>query len=210
MTDRHAGVRGALLAPLCCGLLALGCGGVASIPLPQVSPTKAAAAAIEQYDEDGDGALSAAEIESCPGLQAAAALYDQDSDERVTSEEIESRIRGWMEAKIAIVSLTCKLTLNGRPLAGAEVKLVPEDYLGGGVTPAIGKTSRRGTAVVSIPESVLPASAKSFRGVNYGTYRVEVTHPDAEIPEAYQGQSILGIEVAPDCGAPYATFDLKS
>ena len=42
------------------------------------------------------------------------------------------------------------------------------------------------------------------------TYRVAVEHPSVAIPARYQQPSVLGIEVAPDCGAPYASFELRS
>ncbi|WP_146588556.1 hypothetical protein [Posidoniimonas polymericola] len=192
----------------CCSL---GCGsGSPAIPIPKVNPGGAAAAAMEMYDADADGALSTEEIAACPGLEAAAALYDSDGDGVITAAEIKTRLGKWRDAKIAIVSLSCKVTLDGRPLSDATVTLTPEGYLGDQINTASGVTGRRGSAVVSIPAEVMPAGSEGFRGVNYGTYRVAIEHPSVSIPERYQRTSVLGLEVAPDCGAPYASFELRS
>lgn len=197
-----------LAVAACCPL---GCSsGSPAIPIPKVDPSGAASAALETYDADGDGRLSTQEIAACPGLEVAAPLYDADGDGALSAAEIEARLNKWRDAKIAIVSLSCKVTLDGRPLPNATVTLTPEGYLGEQINTATGVTGGRGTAVVSIPAEVMPAGSEGFRGVNYGTYRVAIEHPSVAIPARYQQPSVLGIEVAPDCGAPYASFELRS
>lgn len=196
---------------VCLLLLAIaGCSSNKAVPVPKLLPAEAARKAIEAYDSDADGMLSKAELSACPGILVAMALYDQDEDGKVSQGEIESRLQSMSDAQVALATLTCKVSINGKPARGVRVKLVPEAYLGEQVSPALGTTSQRGSTNLSVPKDSLPEHAQRFRGVNYGTYKVEITDPAGKIPAKYNTATILGHEVAPDFGSPYATFELKS
>jgi hypothetical protein len=92
------------------------------------------------------------------------------------------------------------------PVVDAVVKLVPEAFLGPGLTPATGTTDRAGLAVVSQAKT-----AGDAPGVSPGFYRVEITK-ESEIPAKYNADTTLGIEVAADSPQVLAgniTFELE-
>ena len=172
--------------------------GVRRADVPDVSPSAAAAAAVEQYDADGNGELSHDELAACPGILSVVAKYDKDNDGQVTADEIAARIQYWRDAKVAILSLPCIVTLDGAPLAGAEMKFVPERYLGESVLPASGTTDERGYAEVAIAADALPADMKGIHGVHCGTYKIQITHPTQQIPAKYNTATVLGHETSLD------------
>lgn len=183
-------------------------GGPTPVELPDVSPGAAADRALQQYDADGDGVLSRAELAACPAMLAAMDHYDRDRSGTVSKEEIADRISSWQRGGIAIVQLICKVTRDGRPVEGATVRLNPEPFLGGEIKPAVGTTRKGGMAVMEIPAEELPSDMKDVRGVHCGVYKVEITHPQQSIPARYNSETQLGHEVARDFGTPYATFDI--
>ena len=136
------------------------------------------------------------------------AIYDVDNNKKVSLQEFEDRLRNSAVAGVGLTKLTIQVRLNGRPLRGAEVKLVPEAYLGPNVKTAWGKTNGRGSAIMDIRDEDLPASEKGLIGVHYGTYKVEITHPTVQIPAKYNSQTTLGYET--QRGNPDYRFELKS
>ena len=101
----------------------------------------------------------------------------------------------------------CKVTHNGKALAGATVTFVPEPFLGGGMQKGTGTTSSAAVANIVSPYAADPA----IRGMSPGFYRVEITKSGEKIPAKYNTQTTLGAEVASDSpgregGYP---FDLK-
>jgi hypothetical protein len=190
-------------------LFIVGCSrGPASVHRPDFDPQEASEQAVQQYDANGDGELSEQELAACPGILYNLTLYDIDGNKKVSIKELEQRLRDLRTANIGLTKLTVEVRQNGRPLQGAEVKLVPEAYLGTEVKPARGKTSARGSAIMDIPDSELPASDKGLIGVHYGTYKVEITHPTISIPAKYNSQTTLGYET--QRGNPQAKYELSS
>ncbi len=100
------------------------------------------------------------------------------------------------------------MRLNGRPLAEAEVKLVPEKYLGDEITTAWGKTTPSGIASMDIRDEDSPATEQGLRGVHCGTYKIEINHPTLKIPAKYNTETTLGYET--EMGNPSFTVELKS
>src|SRR5438552_2794572 len=119
-------------------LLASSCGrlGQSSVKPPSVNPNKAADKAIELCDKDGNGLLSASELAACPGLLAALANYDTSGDKQLSREEIAARLTDMYAHATGLTSFNCRVTLDGRPLRGAHVRLSPEPFLGGDVKSA--------------------------------------------------------------------------
>ena len=189
-------------------ILAVGCTGQRRIKPPSVDPTAAAQRAIEMLDTDQDGSISFSETDSSPGLASAKALYDADGNEKLSAQEIADRIRSWRSNSVAMAQLSCKVTRRGKPLSGADVRLIPAKYLGDEIKPAVGTTDNEGNAIVTIDENDLPPRLRGIPAVHYGTYRVEITHSDVELPAKYNSATTLGHEIAHDCGKPYASFDL--
>ncbi|NLF09718.1 MAG: hypothetical protein GX594_17315 [Pirellulaceae bacterium] len=160
--------------------------------------------AIEEFDLDGDKCISGDELLKCPGLKAAMGKIDANGDGKITAEEITNRIHAWQKSRLGRMSFACQVTLNGQPLADAEVKFVPEKFLGEAVPVATGKTDDNGMAMIKIPDKLPP-------GVAPGLYRVEITKDGEKIPAKYNTETIFGQEIAIDALGIQegVTFDLE-
>jgi hypothetical protein len=195
-----------------CLLGIAGCSrGPARVALPKISASAAASAAMAKYDTDKDGFLNAKELEQCPALQSALKQIDTNNDGRVSADEIAARIAHWQESKQGLTSLAVKVSLDGQPLEGATVTLVPEEFLGSDVQKAVGVTDKGGVAGTTIEQPQTPGQ----RGVQPGFYRVEISKTAGgkeTLPAKYNTKTTLGVEVAPDSPVVLsgAVFDLKS
>jgi hypothetical protein len=192
-----------------CLLAVVGCSrGPAAVNVPDVDPGQAAILAIELYDKDHDGELTQSELTDCPGILGHLLVYDLDKNGSVSQDEIEKQITELRSSRVGLTMLNLRLLLDGRPLKGAKVKLVPEAYLGDEVKEAWGTSNARGIATMDIKDSDLPESDHGLLGVHYGTYKIEVTHPDKPIPAKYNTQTTLGYET--EKGNPDFNVDMKS
>ncbi len=176
--------------------------------LPRVYPDKpdsrAGNRAIELYDADKDGFLDAKELEKVPGLKAAMQQVDRNKDGKISADEISARIQAWSDSKLGRMGVSCVVNHNGRPLAGATVKLIPEKFLGGGLQAAEGTTDDQGMARMSVAGS-------AQRGMSPGFYRIEITKAGEAIPSKFNTDTRLGQEVAEDAAGlshGIATVDL--
>jgi hypothetical protein len=188
-----------LAAPMI--LAMVGCGNhPAAIPVVEVDSTLASRRAIELYDRNADGMLSPTELEAVPGILKHVDLYDGNNDGQISASEIEDRIRVWEEQRMGMRGLAIRVALDRKPLAGARIDLIPEEYLGPNCKPATGVTNERGVARVSIaPEDLPPLFVeRKIRGVQGGVYRIKVTHAQRKIPARYNSDSTLGEEIATD------------
>jgi hypothetical protein len=171
--------------------------GPSRIYPPSIDASAAGVKAMEMYDTNKDGKLSGAELDKCPALKAAMAQIDTDGDGTITAAKITARIRAWQESKVGRTQLTCTVLRNGRPLAGADVKFVPEKFLGDSIKPAEGKTDQNGIATISIPTT----DRSDPPGVALGFYRVEITKAGENVPAQYNTNTTLGHEVSHDARA---------
>jgi hypothetical protein len=175
-----------------------------------LSPSAHASAAVQQYDQDGDGALSTVELAKCPGILKAMALYDKNSDGKVTADEIADRFNLWLEHKTAYMTVSCNVLLDGKRLDGGTVEFVPEEFFGDALHPASGEI-QDGHAIVFVDASLLPPDLADVQGVHPGIYKVKITHPTIQVPAKYNTETTLGQEVAldnPDIQA--MRFDLST
>jgi hypothetical protein len=167
------------------------------LELPQINPLQAAQRAVTEFDKDGDGAIAGPEFASAPGLKAALAMADKDSDGRLTNAEIEARLARYLADEVALTNLSCQVTLDGQPLRGAKVQLVPESFLAPAVKTAEGTTDQSGACTFGIPGEALP-------GTNCGLFRVEVSKKSPSgvetIPAKYNTQTVFGADIG--IGAP--------
>jgi hypothetical protein len=185
---------------------------------PEIDPVAAGYAALEQYDANDDGKISGPELDKAASLKSNLANIDLDNDRAVTADEIADRIRQWQKTKIlqTRTPIHCTVYHNKQFLADAEVKLVPEKFLGDKLKIAKGKTNANGMAVLVMED----AKPDDPPGIGPGFYRVEITkkadeatakrnrqaatrkhqdtNPDEEIPAKYNTNTILGIDTTMD------------
>lgn len=186
-----------MLALATCGLLPLcGCTGAPSPLYAPAIPDDAGQAALAKYDANSDGVIGDGELDKSPALKSALRRIDQNNDGKISAEEINQRIAAWRRTEVAMFPVVVTVTMGGRPLSGAEVRIVPEAFLGEELKAASGTTGDRGTTVLRISDD------PDERGCHLGLYRVEVSKKGADgretVPDRYNAQSELGIEVAPD------------
>jgi hypothetical protein len=173
---------------------------------PKVDADAAATKAIEQLDKDANGQLSEAELQAAPGLLSAKERYDADHSGALSQEEIAAGIRRWSEGKFGAAAVAYTVQLDGRPLPGAQVKAIPEAFLGDAIKPATGVEGYLAVA----PED-RPPNAPKLPLILPGLYRIEITHPTAKIPAKYNSQTTLGLEVSADLSFDQAIlWQLKS
>src|SRR4051812_13082526 len=184
-------------------VLLVGCSGkLGRVVPPKIDASAAAAKAMEQFDRNGDGSLSAEELTACPALAYALPRYDTDHSHTLSKNEVEAGILRWAQAKVGARSLPFRVQFDGRALEGAQVKLTPESFLNGAIAPATGEAKRGGNGFLSVARQDLPHNAPNLPLVQPGLYRVEITHPSQKIPAKYNSASTLGLGVAVDSIAP--------
>ncbi len=205
----HVGVLLAVSA------VVMGCsGGPSRVGAVDVDPSSAAAEAMSMYDKNGDNTLDDGELLAVPGILMAKKHYDKDGNGQVSAEEIEARLEQWGEQGLGFRPLTIMIAIDGKPLGDTEVKLIPEPYLGDAVKPATGKTISDGTVSVSVEPEDLPdalkARKKNFYGVTGGTFKIELTSAKQELPAKFNTETTLGVEVALDTIRAVHYMNLKS
>ena len=172
------------------GLLA-GCGNSGG-GLPRFDGKAAADAAMAEYDGNGDGNLDAKELAKCPGLKS---LANKAGKTVLTAEDLTARLNETANYPDQLFEYPCVILLDGRPLANAEVTLVPEKFMGETRKPAKGMTNDSGTVQAFKVDGLTKA------GVPPGVYRIQVTKPGESIPAKFNAQTILGCEVGQPVGA---------
>jgi hypothetical protein len=181
---------------------------------PSVNPAKAGRLAIEQYDTNGDGVVSGAELDQAPGLRAGLPRLDTNGDKAISADEVAARIEQWRRGGVALMSFACTVTLDGQPLSGATVTFEPESFLGDQYKTASGVTSDYGTASATIPKDQRPDPTLS--GMHVGLYKVRISKRAGDrelIPPRYNEQTMLGQEVSrdiPEVSNHLVVYALKS
>lgn len=185
-----------LPAVLLASIIFSGCSKGSKSYAPEVNAATAGEAAVKQYDTDGDGKIAGAELDKAGSLKSSLAIIDADSDKALTAEEITNRIRSWQTTKIlwSRTPLHCKVYHDKVLLANAEVKLVPEKFLGEKMQIVRGKTGNNGVAFLKVENS----GPDDPPGVGPGFYRVEITKEGEEIPAKYNTETILGLDTSMD------------
>ncbi len=179
-------------------VLLAGCSGrPGRVSPPSIDAEDAAAQAMSTFDKNSDGFIADKELISAPALNAALKQLDEDGDGKVSEEEIVKRIRAWSESKIGIMSISCNVVMDSRPLEGVEVIFEPEPYLGNNVKPAVGITDRFGSTNMSVLKENRP-TPESPAGVQFGLYKVRITQKSGSksVPEKYNTKTTLGQEIS--------------
>ena len=186
-------------------LALIGCSNQpARIDTPGYDPKEIAAGAIERLDQNGDGVLTGSE--RSPALH----LADANGDSEITADEISARVEKWLRSRIGLQSCLVTINWRGKPLAEAEVRFEPEDYMLDTIAAAGGETTHRGTAQLRSQEGPIDGwpQGRSLPGLRSGFYKVIVTHPTVSIPAKYNTETELGAEVAPETVIGGIVFDI--
>jgi hypothetical protein len=189
-----------------------GCPAGTSVTSPVVDRQAAATYAMEHYDTNEDGALEMAELSSnSSALAAALASFDADSNGRLIANEITDGLTQMYGSGMSLTEMSCKVMLQGRPLAGATLKLSPIEMLGDALPSAEGVTDAQGVAHPAIDAELLPDEFRKRQLMYPGLYRVEITHPQVKLASRYNTATELGCMVDPAARAgTSARFDLRS
>jgi len=182
--------------------------GPARLEQPGFDAQAISSALLDAHDSDRDGLLSEEELRQCPSILKAIEKFDSGGDGKVSREEIAARVAFWSEGRVAVMRFEPSVRLDGEPLAGARVELVPEPALAKIIKPAAGISSKSGYVELLIAAEDLPPDTP-YKGLHMGLYKVKVTHPDREIPARYNTETELGQEVARDLGYD-VTIELQS
>jgi hypothetical protein len=189
-------------------LLVSGCsGGPERVKPPRINPRSAASQAVELYDTNHDGKLSQEELAQCPGLLISIDRYDSNHDKMIDQDEFSRHVAILLKNGTGATQLACNVSYQGKPLAGAKVVLEPEPYLGNEIQSAEGVTTNAGIADVGMPSDKAPAALKAMKLIQYGTFKVRITHPTIKLPAKYNTETTLGYETIP--GEPSVNFVLK-
>jgi hypothetical protein len=182
-------------------LLFTGCSSrPAAVRPPAINASQAGSQAIEMYDKNGDGVITAAELERAPALKEAMSRLDTNTDQGVSADEIAARVDSWKETQLGMTSIRCRVTLDGEPLRGATVTFEPEPFLGTEIKAAVGVTNPFGDAAPTIPKEQRP-DPKLPGGIHLGLYKVrisKVVNAKETIPSRYNTETTLGQEVSND------------
>ena len=188
-----------------CGVMGCGDPSAKYLTTDKPGPAEAAAAAISQYDTDQDGEISRSEAESS-ALDPKAG-WDADQDGSITEEELVARFERYEQLDPGMQIFSCKVTLNGQPLDGAEVVFEPEEFLGNSIEAASGTTDINGLANMEIPEIVKEDPVLS--GIRTGLYKVKITHPEIDIAARYNEETTLTYELSPVENVVTPTFRVR-
>jgi len=168
----------ALLAP---SLLA-GCASKPSkVDMPKYDPEAFATTIIERCDADSSGSISQQEAEKAPGIVAAWGRYDANNDGNLTRDELVARAKQWADAGLGLASVRCVVRLNGAPVDGVMVKLVPDEAFASVLKPAECTSTSQGAAVMMIPAELQQTDLQGIGGMQFGLYTVEVSHPQMQL-----------------------------
>lgn len=178
--------------------IAAGCSSAPSrVTAPGISGS-AASDAMTKYDKNSDGALDDDELKAVPGIARAKARFDKNSDGKVSADEISTRIGEWAGSKVGLTQYSLTFLLDGRPLDGATIKFVPEEFLGPDIKGGTGTTDSTGRANIAIAQEDLRPDEKGLQGMRLGVYKIEITHPSIQIPAKYNTATEIGAEIAHD------------
>jgi len=179
--------------------LSIGCSDTPSrLQQQTLNSSSAAEEAIKANDKDGDGNLSAIELDGIPSIKSDLNQFDLDKNQSVNASEIAARIDRWQALKVALVPCSFVVKLDGKPLPDAEVKLEPEPFFASSLPMCEGKTDAGGRVSPSKNETAGSDPSAGLTGVPPGLYKLKITHPKLNKLAKYNTETVLGLQVAPD------------
>lgn len=163
--------------------LVAGCGDSPpeAVGAPRYEPQKFASSLLQRCDADSSGTISKEEAAKAPGLVADWDRYDSDGDGALSADELAARAQVWVDRRDGMVSIRCVVKQQGKQLGNVTVKLIPDESLEGVIQPAETVTHESRSSSLSIPPELKSEAHKKIAGMQYGLYRVEVSHPDMNL-----------------------------
>jgi hypothetical protein len=168
---------------------------------------------IRRNDKNGDGLLIASELSGLYGNRSSFRKgYDLNGDEKLSRDEIASRIDSWQKAGPTAHAVDVTVTLDGSPLTGATVRMVPDFALGDSSQTKVGQTDATGATHLEVALEDLSQALHNpdYRGVFGSNYKIEVTHPQRKIPAKYNVTTQLDADVPRDAPRNEIRLDLNS
>jgi hypothetical protein len=168
---------------------------------------------IRRNDKNGDGLLTVSELSGLYGNRSSFREgYDLDGDEKLSRDEIASRIDSWQKEGPTRHVVDVTVTLDGSPLAGATVRMVPDFAPGDSSQVEVGQTDATGTAHMEVALEDLSQALRNpdYRGVFGSNYKIEVTHSQRKIPARNNVNSELRVDVPRDTARNEVRLDLDS
>ncbi len=185
-----ARVKGLAATALVVALLGCTPRGGRRVEAPSLSPSGAAAQALATYDTNKDGLLDATELQHCPALLSALDELDKNKDGKLSADEIAAELEAMRDSKTGLLSVVCEVLLDGRPLVGATVRMVPEAFLGSAFKTAAGLAQEDGNVTFR-------TAGYDVDGVPLGFYRIEISKKDDSgrelVPIRYNTATTLGV-----------------
>jgi hypothetical protein len=183
------------------------------IPIVKINPAAVAEKAMQLYDTNKDGKIAGAELDKAPCFSAALDTLGTDATKGVTADQITARVQKWNDDKNGLEPVLCNVAHNGKPVAGAEVKFVPDPCISDYLTQSgVGKTDATGATRIGLPKE--PGSDMPT-AIPPGFYRVEITKSGESIPAQYNTATTFGQEISHDGSLKHALagkrmlFDMK-
>jgi hypothetical protein len=176
----------------------LGCGSqLPGVPAVDIDAEHVSTAIIDSFDADKNGSLSKEELASAPPIGSKHEWYDADRNGQISSIELRKGLDAIFDPRVGLLTFSCEVTRNGRPLPEANVLFVPMSPLENDIPPAKGVTDRQGIATVGLSPEDLPENSPTRVPVmRPGLYLVQVTHDQFDVPEQYNTKTTLGKEVS--------------
>jgi hypothetical protein len=176
------------------------------IQAPSWNPSGFADEVMEKLDTNGDSQINAGELAAAPGLAFGAKSIDTNSDGMLSRDELIDRFQIYVDRRVGLTSKEIRFLYKGRPLAGAEVRLVPEFFLADLLEPARGTTNEGGSVIPEIANNELRTPV-----MQSGYYRVEITSPRVDLPPQFNTATTVGVEVAAaaDDGSAYGPIIIQ-
>ena len=132
------------IAVISLALTAIGCSG-SDLSKPMIEPEAMAQAALAALDKNSDGAIDAAEAAAAPGLLEGLPRADSDGDGRLSAGELQARFQSWADSPLYVANAECVFTQRKRPIADAEVIFEPEPFLAEYLEPIKCRTDAMGS-----------------------------------------------------------------
>lgn len=164
---------------------------------PAFDPAAISQAAVAEYDKNKNGKIDKDELSASLIAAMATSTENapwEDGDGALSQAEIQARIQQYVDTNSGLFAVGCEVTLDGRPLHGATVTLKPEAFMGGVTKPASGRTEKGYTDLISEGldgEGVLGGFYK------IEVSKKDASGKET-IPAAYNTATTLGCEVSMD------------